>query len=475
MRIALKHNDIPSAREAFFNMPAASQNDPASAYIAFKLALQSNDQDLASTSLRAIVKQTDRDPAFLYASVLDAQQSKMKNMALAALKAIIEQKPPGVQLATLFRCTARLLIAEMDTAQQDINLIAQEVVSIFEMSAKSIDEMKRLPEEQKRSELLWWSKNAYNLTLRFCPSVHPELIYRMMAVCLQFLDHIPKDAGLMHATELSKRQMLCLFLSTTAMIILGRSNDMGEEYTLQCFLKARENIATFRTRASTLSSDDQDDDTRERTFIMLKYELECILKLQRWDELPAALQTCIDTPHTGRWDTLADLIIIVHSQLDSSTTDPRTSELITNLLQKIINETWKKDKDMIKVSRWLRFTFSLCLKQQSSSSISTSPSSEDSSFSLKLLQQAALMAEKGETGKQQQVYPDAELRWLATTGFNHAVDLISEAKFEVAMKWMETSLEVARWCADNGQLHKMLSEARERAKERVDRALVEKG
>lgn len=464
MRISLKQKDLPAVREALYNMPSTAQADPATAYLAFKTALQSVDQELATNSLKTIVKNTTKDSAYLYAAVLEAQQSNLKLMALASLKALINQKPPGVQMATLLRCTTRLLMAEADLPNQDINAIGQEVVAIFELSAKSIDEIRRLPEDLLRSEMLWWSKNAYNLTLRFCPSVHPELTYRMMSVCLTFLDHIPKDAGLMHEIELTKRKLLCLFLSTTAMIILARSgtddND-NEEYTLQTYLKALSNIRIFKNCASTLSAEDQDPTTNTHTFAMLKYELESILKLHRWDELPTALQSCIDFPNSGgRWDTLADLIIILHPQLDES--NSTSSALIVNLLQKIINDTWKnQEKDIRKVSRWLRFTFSLTLNQ----------SEGDDSFALKLLSQAAAMAEKGSRGKQDP-YPDSELRWLASMGFNHAIDLISGGStgvVDVAEKWMDTALEVARWVDDEGQLHKVLHDSREEVRGRVKR------
>ncbi|KAF7189672.1 hypothetical protein HII31_08992 [Pseudocercospora fuligena] len=463
MRISLKQEDLPAVREALYNMPSTAQVDPATAYLAIKTALQSDDQELATKSLKTIVKNTTNDPAYLYAAVLEAQQSKMKLMALASLKALIDQKLPGVQMATLLRCTARLLMAEADLPNQDINAIGQEVVAIFEMAAKSIDEIRRLPEDLMRSEMLWWSKNAYNLTLRFCPSVHPELTYRMMSVCLTFLDHIPKDAGLMHEIEFTKRKLLCFFLSTTAMIILARSgtddND-NEEYTLQTYLKALSNIRIFKSCASTLSAEDQDPTTSAHTFAMLKYELECILKLHRWDDLPSALQSCIEFPNSGgRWDTLADLIIILHPHLDNSTST--SSELIVTLLQKIINETWKtQEKDIRKVSRWLRFTFSLTINDQSD-------------FALKLLSQAAAMAEKGSRGKQDP-YPDSELRWLASMGFNHAIDLISSGGVgggdgDLAEKWIDTALEVARWVDDEGQLHKVLHDSREEVRERVKR------
>ncbi|EME89756.1 uncharacterized protein MYCFIDRAFT_193597 [Pseudocercospora fijiensis CIRAD86] len=469
MRISLKQNDLPAVREALYNMPSTSQADPATAYLAFKTALQSDDQELATNSLKTIVKNTTEDPAYLYAAVLDAQQSKMKLMALASLKALIDQKPPGIQMATLLRCTARLLMAEADLPNQDINAIAEEVVAIFEMAAKSINEIRKLPEDQLRSEMLWWSKNAYNLTLRFCPSVHPDFTSRMMSVCLTFLDHIPKHAGLMHEIELTKRKLLCLFLSTTAKIILARSNsenNNNNEESLQYYLQALTNIQTFKSCATTLSPEDQDPTTNAHTFSILKYELESILHLHRWHDLPSSLQSCIDfTPVTTRWDTLADIIIILHPQLTSSSS---SSELLLTLLQKIINETWKSDerKSMSKVARWLRFTLTFSLEEKNN----------NDDFALKLLGQAAIMAEKGARGKQE-VYPDAELRWLASRGFNHGIDLISGnpggggggGGGEEAEKWMGAALEVARWVDDEGQLHKALYDSREEVRERVKR------
>lgn len=47
---------------------------------------------------------------------------------------------------------------------------------------------------------------------------------------------------------------------------------------------------------------------------MLKFDLEGVLRLQSWEDLDGALQTCLDLGDVDRWDTLADLVIVIHDQ-----------------------------------------------------------------------------------------------------------------------------------------------------------------
>lgn len=456
MRAALDEGNMKVAHEAFTQMPLASQNECLTRYMAFRLALRTNDEELAMSSLNIVTKAASKDTTYLFACVLEAQQSEMKHMAVAALQAIIDQRPASTHLPSLLRCTARLLIAEIDIAASNIDDTALQVINIFETATKRIDELRTASGNKWRVEVQWWSKNTYNLAIRLSACISPELLVRLLDACAFFLDCYPNDTVLGQQDRIEQRKMLCAFLATTAVIVLGRSSQKGEAYTLQCFLHAKHRIDTFKSIKDKLTGVKLDDQDQSRIFAMLKFELECILRLQQWHHLDAALRSCLDAQTIGRWDTLADLLIIVHGQLDDETQGSHT-DMMTQLLQRIINDTWKKEKEIGKVARWLRFTFSLCLDHR------------HGNFSFKLLEQAAGMAENGERGKHGR-YPDAELQWLATTGFNHAIDLLVEEKEEAAVSWMDAALALARWAEDNGSLHEVFTSkkglALERARER---------
>ena len=453
MRAALGANDFAEARRLFLEMPAEVQNEPATRYSAFQLALREGNQDLAEDSLRVVLKGSGADPMYLYACVLDAQQHpNMKQMAVIALKAILHQRPPGMQLGALLRCMARLLIVEASNSEIDANVIAGEIAAVFEMAASSMKELRKCPTEQWRTEVLWWSKNAYNLAIQLCSTIDPQQLLRILSACTEFLAECPDDAGHIHADDLVSRKSLCLFLSTTSLIVLGRSTSQDAELAKEHYKQAWQDIASYRALQQTVKSDNEANSAR--AFTMVKFELECILRLEQWNRLDSVLQTCLELRTAGRWDTLADLIIVISEHLDANEQTAHTS-LITQVLQKIINDSWKKEKDIVRVSRWLRFAFMLCLHH------------EEGSFARKLLDQASRMAQHGQAGKHD-AYPEAELQWLATTGVNHAIDLITNEKMDHIKAWLDAAVEVVRWTQDNGAMHAILTEKREAIMQRIE-------
>ena len=102
------------------------------------------------------------------------------------------------------------------------------------------------------------------------------------------------------------------------------------------------------------------------------------------------------------------------------------------------------------MSRWLRLTFSIYLRD------------DDCGLALKIVEQAASIAEKGYDGHADS-YPGDELQWLATMAFNKAVDALLSNETGECSVWAEAALELARFAADNGALHAHLTQKREQA------------
>ncbi|CAK1355183.1 unnamed protein product [Cercospora beticola] len=453
MRGALDANELDAAHQYFLEMPISVQNEAATRCMAFQLAIRSNDLSLAEESLRIIANRSEADATYLYACVLDAQnQPQMRPLAVLALRTVLECKPPGLQVGSLLRCMARLLMVEANAGGSDQETVIREVVAVFKLAASSIDDIRKCPQKQWLVEAQWWSKNAYNLVVRNCSSTSPELLLELLSACMLFLDNYPQGPEYADPREIAQRRSVCMFLSTISLVALGRSSTDDAILAEQCFTKAQQTIAAFRTLSQQGQNDDEENTSR--TFTMARFDLECTLRLRRWDMLDTVLRSCLEIRSSDRWDALADLVIVIHEYLDTGEKEAHT-ELITQLLQKAINETWKKDKDILKVSRWLRYAFMLCIDH------------ENGDFARKLLQQASRMAESGQRGKYD-LYPESELQWLATTGFNHAIDLISRGKLQHAKAWLEDAVEVARWTQDNGVLHAMLSSKRQVAEERID-------
>lgn len=456
MMAALQRDELDTARAAFYGLPVSSQNEGMTRYLAYKLALKSNDIRLAGECLESLVKRVDREPRYLYACVLEAQQSGNRAMAVATFQALVNQPPNGVQLPALFRCTARLLMEEVGDRSQAKAEATSELVHLFETASANTKVFRQGSEEQWRAEIQWWSKNAFNIALQQCTEIQPEHLVRLLRACNKFLECYPDDSGLMHRDDVVQRKQISHFLCASAFTVLGRIAD-DREQQLQHYLEVQREANAFLQSYQPPHHQIADAELRRaRALEVLRYNVESVFKLEQWDKLDAALAACLNFQGTARWDTLADLVMVIYDQTSRLEIDSSATAKVPELLQKIINETWSKDKDILKLARWLRFTFSVGLGDA------------NGGISVKLVEQAAVLARRG-TEMRNDPYPEDELQWLATTAFNKAVDLLAVGDRQAADQWMEAALELARYAADNGSLHAQLTKTRAEAERRMRR------
>ncbi|KAI7361399.1 SPO22-domain-containing protein [Hortaea werneckii] len=460
---ALARTDVTAARETYYSMPPACQNEDMSRYLAFKIALRSGDNELADESLHALSKHADKDPSCFYACILEAEQARSRHLAVLGLQRLLDKQLHGTHLPSLLRCTVRLMMKELESAESRTNEAAEEIVSLFERARDNIKVLRQGTEDQWRVEIQWWSKTAYNLALKLCDTIHPELLVRLLTVCVRFLDCYPSDGGAMHAEDVLRRKSSCHFLSACGLIVLARSANNDHEYGRRMYLQARQEIASFRadvdkiekTRIGDASTDKESTARSSRLFQLLKFDLEAILHLQQWQQLNQAFSTFLNFPGGGdNWDSLADLILIIHQQAPSIELGPHATSRIPQLLQRCINETWKRDRDIVKMSRWLRLAFSMHLLDQ------------DNGLALKLVEQAAAIARKGYNSEGEE-YPNVELTWLATMAFNKAIDCFASGDYGGCQSWADAALELAYYADDNGSLHAHLTEKRKLAESRM--------
>ncbi|RMX86133.1 hypothetical protein D0869_03302 [Hortaea werneckii] len=462
---ALAREDVTAAREAYYSMPPSCQNEGVSRYLAFKIALKSGDNVLADESLHALSKHAEKDPSCLYACILEAEQARSRHLAVLGLQRLLDKQLHGTHLPSLLRCTARLMMKELESTDSRTNEAVEEIVSLFERARNNMKTLRQGTEEQWRVEIQWWSKNAYNLALKLCDSIHPALLVRLLTVCVRFLDCYPNNGGAMHAEDVLRRKSSCHFLSACGLTVLARSADEDHDYGRRTYLQARQEIASFRadvdkiekTRMGDASTDKESTTRSSRLFQLLKFDLEAILHLQQWQQLNQAFTTFLNFPEGGdNWDSLADLILIIHQQAPSIELGPHATSRIPQLLQRCINETWKKDRDIVKMSRWLRLAFSMHLHDQ------------DNGLALKLVEQAAAIARKGYNSEGEE-YPNVELTWLATMAFNKAIDCLASGDYGGCQSWADAALELAYYADDNGSLHAHLTAKRKLAESRMGR------
>lgn len=98
------------------------------------------------------------------------------------------------------------------------------------------------------AELDWFSRNTYNLALKFCTSWNPEQTLRLVQSCLnvsrtsladfhsdvaQFIGLYPAAIDLNVTADLSLRRLFCDFLCGSLLIVLARCEDNIEQQVIR--------------------------------------------------------------------------------------------------------------------------------------------------------------------------------------------------------------------------------------------------
>jgi hypothetical protein len=141
----------------------------------------------------------------------------------------------------------------------------------------------------------------------------------------------PEDAAL--TADLGLRLAFCAFLAACTYTTLARAEDKKEAHVsplslslleelltiqLQYYLEVRKCCRDFRRvvgeGADQLSGPAQDDILSKQLQVVM-LELEAALKLQRWDDLEELFEQCWNCKSSDRYETLADLVLVIHSAL----------------------------------------------------------------------------------------------------------------------------------------------------------------
>ncbi len=228
---ALGTSDPAKALEVYSQMSATNRKDPSTQYLLYKVALRSQDVDLATECLDTVFNASANDATLLYACVLEAQQMGDQVQSIASIQRLLEKynynAPREVHLPALLRCTARLLIREIDNPDTLVKNGIDGICKLFEGAAVRAKASKRDPANDLFSlaELDWFSRNSYNLALKFCTSWAPGQTLRLSQACLKFLDLYPTAIDPSVAADLSLRRLFCQFLSGSLLIVLARAVD----------------------------------------------------------------------------------------------------------------------------------------------------------------------------------------------------------------------------------------------------------
>ncbi|KAF2848838.1 SPO22-domain-containing protein [Plenodomus tracheiphilus IPT5] len=443
IQCASLRQDWVAARAAHSTIPETGKDEPVTRYLMYKVGVQSGDFDLAAQCLDHVCRSSVKDATLLYACVMEAQSAGNKRQAINALDRVLEKydysAPAGIHLPALLRCTARLLQSELlKDGKVDPGLMSQ-LCTVFDGACSQAKASRRRPSTPAQQlftaqEFDWFSKNAYNLSLKYCAEIAPKDLVKLLSTCIEY----------QYYTEVRKH---------------------SQEFRRA----AAEGIDTLGGSAQA--------DIISKHFQVVKLELEAVLKLEKWDELDELFDQCWKYKSPDRYETLADLVLVIHSCMLKADLDPTYRNKTLSVLQKIINLTCRqRDSDMTKLSRWIRCLFSLSLDH-------------DETISIRCIQQVTQMAatrqgilhrrtanpvlttpppssspvtvtddleSADDDFKESDRYPKIELAWLATTTYNRAVDYYVQENDVKAKEWAEKSFMIAQWLEDDGALRDLL-------------------
>ncbi|KAG9248179.1 meiosis protein SPO22/ZIP4 like-domain-containing protein [Calycina marina] len=449
---ALAKNDYNTARDVYGAMPDTTKNDPMTRFLMYKISIRCDDLEYASKCLeivsRAITKDVP-DPTLLYACVLDAQQVGNKQQALAALQLVMERfgstTSNSVHLPSLLRLTIKLSSGLLDdttiTPLQDGS--QNNVERLCKLFETAVDAIKRTSASSDTdmlwtfAELDWFSKNSYNLAIKYISSWTPHHLLRMLICCIAFIDRYPSDTTEQVADDLSLRKMFCEFSAATALVALARGED-NRKQSLQDYMDLRKHVDNFDRilQDKVIKLGDAPgvvQDLFQKLAVLLAFDFEAACHLKAWDQLGESILKAEACQNARVYELMADCML--------SAEEAPIIVLIATL-KKIINSACELDSfDNIKLAKYMRCLFQVALSQN-----------YDVAESLldNILSQAEESAETG------QPYPSEELEWIVTRAFNHAVDLYCASKDQECLSWAQRALGIAQYYPDNGGLKRLL-------------------
>ncbi|MCJ1432892.1 hypothetical protein MMC27_002250 [Xylographa pallens] len=432
----LATSDYATARNIYSGMSDIVQGADETRYLMYKVALRSGDTELAVECLEAISSGSTRDGTLLYACVLEAQQTGQREQAISAMLRVLDKynygSPPGVNLAALLRCTARLLMQEIESSLEGESPNIDAICSLFDGAATQAKLQRRDAKNEtfSLSELDWFSRNAYNMAVRFCTIWNPPEVLRLVQACLRFIDLYPEDMDSSTLADLSLRRMFCDFLGASLLAMIARGEDAIEPQ-LQYYLNLRRHAKNFHihfvAQVKSLQGGAKDDLCRKAS-TLLTFDFEAAVRLKAWEDAGQIVKDSYACEDPILYSTLADIVLASEAPTDT----------MISILQ-IVNIAWRIGGiDITKLSRWIRCLFQLALTSNL----------ETAEF---LLNQVLTLAKDGNME-----YPAEELEWLATTSFNRAVDFYCASQDDACKRWAEMALGVANDIKDGGQLHELL-------------------
>jgi hypothetical protein len=162
------------------------------------------------------------------------------------------------------------------------------------------------------AELDWFSKNSYNLSIRYLSTWSPPNSLRMLQCCIAFIDQYPTDISEQVSDDLSLRKMFCEFAAATALIALARAEDIVETQ-LQHYLNIRKHVASFDTLLQDKLAKMEEgpaQDLLQKLSVLLAFDFEAACQLKAWNDLGEILGKAEVCKEMRIYELMADCILV---------------------------------------------------------------------------------------------------------------------------------------------------------------------
>ena len=224
-------------------------------------------------------------------------------------------------------------------------------------------------------ELDWFSKNSYNIAMKYVSSWTPNDILRMLLCCIAFIGRYPDDVSVQVSEDLSLRKMFCEFSAATCLAALARGQD-DKQLSLQSYSNLRKHVDNYdqllqEKLPKLLPATGPAVDLLRKLAILISFDFEAVCHLKAWDQIEKVLLRAEDCKNSRLYELMADCILSIgeipadclslHSMFRSILT--RVIVLVSTL-KKIVNQAWVLESfDSVKLAKYMRCLFQVALSE----------------------------------------------------------------------------------------------------------------
>jgi hypothetical protein len=160
-------------------------------------------------------------------------------------------------------------------------------------------------------ELDWFSKNAYNLSLKYSTEWHPQQVLRIIQSCIKFTSIYPADIDKATSNDITHRHIFCDFLAVILLVSLARAED-NIEIQLQDYLQLRKHVESFDTSLQSILDvleEGPQQDLLKKLATLLVYDFEAAIRLKAWDHLTEVIIKADSCKSMKVYEQMSDMLL----------------------------------------------------------------------------------------------------------------------------------------------------------------------